>query len=212
MVPDQPDAGGARCTRGPSRPPARARWGPDMHWLAAVERLRRERRAGRARHARRRCAGTRRATPGPRWSSPPTRRWGSIGGGNLEATAVDRARAMLAEARGRPGAARAGPQRQGAGRARPAVLRRRGDDPARTAGRRPVRRDLRRGSRRARAGPDPGPARRRAAPRRLPRATSSAGTGSRVLDDAVGAGARAPRAGPRAGAGPGAARAPTCSS
>ena len=36
-----------RCTPGRSRPPTtRIRWRPEMHWLAAVERLRRERRAG----------------------------------------------------------------------------------------------------------------------------------------------------------------------
>ena len=63
--------------------------------------------------------------------------WDSIGGGNLEATAVARARAMLADGdHPHTGADVVVPQRQGAGRARRAVLRRRGHHPARTARRR----------------------------------------------------------------------------
>ncbi len=67
-----------------------------MHWLAAVERLRRERRAGvlvtlvsvRG-HAPREA--------GAKMVVTPTEAWDSIGGGNLEATAVARARTMLAD-------------------------------------------------------------------------------------------------------------------
>ncbi len=65
-----------------------------MHWLAAVERLRRERRAGvlvtlvsvRG-HAPREA--------GAKMVVTATDAWDSIGGGNLEATAVARARTML---------------------------------------------------------------------------------------------------------------------
>jgi xanthine dehydrogenase accessory factor len=72
-----------------------------MEWLGAVERLRRERRAAvlvtltSVRGHSPRAAGAKMvvAADGS---------WGSIGGGNLEATAIDRARAMLAEARGIP--------------------------------------------------------------------------------------------------------------
>ncbi|WP_406829383.1 xanthine dehydrogenase accessory protein XdhC [Pedococcus sp. KACC 23699] len=67
-----------------------------MHWLAAVERLRRERRAGvlvtlvsvRG-HAPREA--------GAKMVVTATEAWDSIGGGNLEATAVARARTMLAD-------------------------------------------------------------------------------------------------------------------
>jgi xanthine dehydrogenase accessory factor len=71
-----------------------------VHWAAAVERLRRERRAGvlvtvadvRG-HAPR--------DPGAKMVVSAERTWGSIGGGNLEETAVSRARILL----GRPDAA-----------------------------------------------------------------------------------------------------------
>ena len=72
-----------------------------MEWLAAVDLLRRERRAGvlvtltSVRGHSPRAAGAKMVV-----AADAT--WGSIGGGNLEATAVDRARAMLTEARGIP--------------------------------------------------------------------------------------------------------------
>ena len=72
-----------------------------MEWLAAVERLRRERRPGvlvtltSVRGHSPRAAGAKMVV-----AADAT--WGSVGGGNLEATAIDRARAMLAEWRGTP--------------------------------------------------------------------------------------------------------------
>ncbi len=71
-----------------------------MDWLAAVDRLRRERRPGvlvtlvSVRGHSPRAAGAKMVV-----AADAT--WGSIGGGNLEATAVDRARSLLAD----PGAA-----------------------------------------------------------------------------------------------------------
>ena len=120
-------------------------------------------------------AGTPRAMPAPRWSSPRTPTWDTIGGGNLEATAVARA---TSDHRGRgvePAEPDAVAERQGARRARPAVLRRRGLAAARAAARRAGGGDLRPRTRRARAGPHPGPPRPRAAPRRLPRGAARAG-------------------------------------
>ena len=94
-VPDRPDPARRPSTRGPSRPPAQ-RGGPDVHWLGAVERLREQRRPGSSSRSPT-SAGTRPATPAPRWSSRPTPTWGSVGGGNLEETALARARALLAD-------------------------------------------------------------------------------------------------------------------
>lgn len=65
-----------------------------MHWTAAVELLRRERRAG----VLVTLAGVRGHAPreaGAKMVVSADRTWGSIGGGNLEETAVARARAML---------------------------------------------------------------------------------------------------------------------
>jgi xanthine dehydrogenase accessory factor len=72
-----------------------------MHWLAAVEMLRRERRPGvlvtvtdvRG-HAPREA--------GAKMVVGPDAVWGTVGGGNLEETAVARARALLAGAAGAP--------------------------------------------------------------------------------------------------------------
>ena len=67
-----------------------------MHWLDAVQRLRRDRRPGvlvtvaAVRGHAPRDAGAKMVVAGDAT-------WGSIGGGNLEATAVTRARAMLAD-------------------------------------------------------------------------------------------------------------------
>jgi xanthine dehydrogenase accessory factor len=72
-----------------------------MHWVAAVERLRRERRAG----VLVTLAGVRGHAPrdaGAKMVVAIDDLWGSIGGGNLEETAVERARAMLAEPLGAP--------------------------------------------------------------------------------------------------------------
>jgi xanthine dehydrogenase accessory factor len=72
-----------------------------MEWLAAVERLRTERRPGvlvtltSVRGHSPRAAGAKMVVA-------EAATWGSIGGGNLEATAIDRARAMLADGRGTP--------------------------------------------------------------------------------------------------------------
>ncbi|MGZ8744074.1 MAG: xanthine dehydrogenase accessory protein XdhC [Nocardioides sp.] len=72
-----------------------------MHWLSAVERLRRDRRPGvlvtviDVRGHAPRDAGAKMVV-----SADAT--WGSIGGGNLEETAVSRARAMLAGPAGEP--------------------------------------------------------------------------------------------------------------
>lgn len=70
-----------------------------MHWLAAAERLRREREAG----VLVTVADVRGHAPrdaGAKMVVSKDRSWGSIGGGNLEETALARARAMLAEQAG----------------------------------------------------------------------------------------------------------------
>jgi xanthine dehydrogenase accessory factor len=80
----------------------------DVHWLAAVEQLRRDRVAGvlvtlvsvRG-HAPREA--------GAKMVVSAERTWGSIGGGNLEATAVDRARELLGALGAGSGAADAAP-------------------------------------------------------------------------------------------------------
>ncbi len=67
---------------------------PMMHWITAVAELRRARQP----ECSSRwwpCAGTRRARPARRWWSASARCWGTIGGGNLEETAVRRARELL---------------------------------------------------------------------------------------------------------------------
>ena len=72
-----------------------------MHWLAAVERLRRERRAG----VLVTLVSVRGHSPreaGAKMVVTIADAWDSIGGGNLEATAVARARAMLRGARPSP--------------------------------------------------------------------------------------------------------------
>ena len=72
-----------------------------MDWLGAVERLRQERRPG----VLVTLVAVRGHSPrdaGAKMVVSDEHSWGSIGGGNLEATAVTRARAMLAEARGIP--------------------------------------------------------------------------------------------------------------
>jgi len=72
-----------------------------VEWLAAVERLRRDRRPG----VLVTLATVRGHSPraaGAKMVVAADAQWGSIGGGNLEATAVDRARTMLGEARGIP--------------------------------------------------------------------------------------------------------------
>ena len=73
----------------------------------------------------------------------------------------------------RTGDGHAAPHRQGAGRARRAVLRRRGDDAVRAVAGGALGGDLRGRPRRPRAGPDPGPPRPRAAPGRLAAPSSS---------------------------------------
>ena len=174
-----------------------------MHWLGAVERLREQRRAG----VLVTVADVRGHAPrdaGAKMVVSAEASWGSVGGGNLEETALARARAMLDEGGRRPRAARPRPHRQGPHRPRPPVLRRRGHPAARAAAGGGVRGDLRRRPRRARARPHPGGPRPRPPPRRLPpgparrRAPGAAGRRG-------GAGAGPPLAGPRAGArsGPG---------
>lgn len=72
-----------------------------MQWLAAVERLRRERRPG----VLVTLVSVRGHAPrgaGAKMVVAAEEAWGSIGGGNLEATAVQRARAMLAQGRDVP--------------------------------------------------------------------------------------------------------------
>jgi len=72
-----------------------------VHWLAAVEQLRGDRVPGvlvtlvAVRGHAPRAAGAKMVVS-------PDRTWGSIGGGNLEATAIDRARAMLERGDGLP--------------------------------------------------------------------------------------------------------------
>jgi xanthine dehydrogenase accessory factor len=85
-----------------------------MHWVAAVERLRRERRAGilvtvsEVRGHAPREAGAKMvvALPDPASDAPsrthPAHSWGTVGGGNLEETALVRARELLAGPPGPP--------------------------------------------------------------------------------------------------------------
>ncbi|WP_416956153.1 XdhC family protein [Nocardioides sp. T5] len=94
--------------------------------------------------------------------------WGSVGGGNLEETALARARTMIDQGTETPEQARPGPHRQGPHRPRPPVLRWRGHPAARAAAGGRLRRDLRPRPRRSPPGPDPRGARPRPAPRRLP--------------------------------------------
>lgn len=119
-----------------SRALRRQRKRAEMDWLAAADRLRRERRTGilvtvtEVRGHAPREAGAKMvvALPdaGPDGdSSTALRAWGTVGGGNLEQTALERARAP----RGAAGGTRAthpAAQRQGTRRPRTAVLRRGG--------------------------------------------------------------------------------------
>ena len=112
--------------------------------------------------------------------------WGSIGGGNLEAIAVERARALLADGGATPEllTSRCPTRRptehgvQCCGGEVTVLLE---PLPVRAGGG-----DLRDGPRRPRAGPDPGPPRPRPAPGRLPARPARPTSGSRVLADARG--------------------------
>ena len=143
-----------------------------MDWLSAVEHLRSRREAGvlvtlaSVRGHSPRAAGAKMVV-----SAQET--WGSIGGGNLEAVAVDAGPRPARRARGRTDDVHREPVGQGAGRARRAVLRWRGDRAARPAARPASGSHLRRRARRAGAGPHPGAARSRPAPDRLQAASSS---------------------------------------
>ena len=141
---------------------------PELSWLAAVARLRAARESRRARHpgdrARARAARGRREDGG----RARTRRWGSIGGGNVEAVAIDRARELLADPDAGADLLTVAAVGQGALPARRAVLRRRGQRAARAAAGRPGGRDLRGRARGHGAGPHPRPPRHRAAPDRHP--------------------------------------------
>ncbi len=92
---------------------------------------------------------------------------GSVGGGNLEAEAVRRARALLEVGRDPARVVRQPPVGQGADPARRPVLRRRGVGAAGAVARGAGGRDLRGRPRRSRAGAHPGPPRPRPAPGRL---------------------------------------------
>lgn len=72
-----------------------------MHWLSAVERLRRERRAG-VLVTLTAVRGHAPRDAGAKMVVAVDSVWGSIGGGNLEETAVERARAMLVQPRCAP--------------------------------------------------------------------------------------------------------------
>jgi len=72
-----------------------------MHWVRAVELLRSERRAG-VLVTVAEVRGHAPRDPGAKMVVAADRSWGSIGGGNLEETAVARARAMLAESLAAP--------------------------------------------------------------------------------------------------------------
>ena len=115
-----------------------------------------------------RCAATPRGTPGAKMVVGADQLWGSVGGGNLEASAVrpgpgdDRRRARPAR---RSRSRRSASTRRD--RARPAVLRRRGPAAAGAAAGPAGGRGLRRRARRLRAGPHPVPAAGPAAAGRL---------------------------------------------
>ena len=94
-----------------------------MHWITAVERLRRERQPGvlvtvvAVRGHAPREAGAKMVVGERQY-------WGTIGGGNLEETAVRRARELLASDGPRTGDGHGEPHRTGPGPVRRAVLRR----------------------------------------------------------------------------------------
>ena len=82
-----------RCTRGPSRSrTARPGGGAVMDWLAAVERLRRRAASRACWSPSPTCAGTRPRDAGAKMVVAADETWGSVGGGNLEETAIARAR------------------------------------------------------------------------------------------------------------------------
>ena len=155
-----------------------------MDWLRRVERCASAR--GRACWSRwPTCAGTRRATPAPRWSSAADATWGSVGGGNLEADARSPGRGRCSRRRApTPEQLTVGLSDKAPDRARRPVLRRRGHGAARAAARRARRRDLRRRARRPRAGADPGPATTSTCTWSTPAPTSSPTSAWRVLADA----------------------------
>ena len=155
-----------------------------MDWLRAVERLRTSREAG----VLVTVASVRGHAPrdaGAKMVVSATRTWGTVGGGNLEEVAIDRARAICsAPSRRSPSwltvsLSDKAPYEHGVQCCGGEV-----DPPARAAARRAGRRDLRHGPRRPRAGPHPGPPRPRAAPGRLPRRPAQRRNGCAVLDDA----------------------------
>ncbi len=155
----------SRCTRGPSSWPRRGGAGREL--AGAVERCARA------------PAGVLVTVVAVRGHAPrdagakmvvsADAAWDTIGGGNLEATASPGPGRCSTRGAGAPETLTIVAQRQGADRARPAVLRRRGHAAARAAAGGARRGDLRARPRRARARPHPGPPRPRAAPRRLAR-------------------------------------------
>ena len=94
-----------------------------MRWLQAVEKLRDERRAG-VLVTLMSVRGHAPREAGAKMVVAADATWDSIGGGNIEATAVARARELLASDDHAPVDVHRRPVRQGARRARRPVLRR----------------------------------------------------------------------------------------
>ena len=120
--PTSPTTTTVRCARAPSARPA-PRAGSDVHWLDAVQRLRRDRRPG----VLVTLAAVRGHAPraaGAKMVVTADAAWDSIGGGNLEATAVARARELLAGGVTAPEQLTVSLDRPGPHRARSPVLRR----------------------------------------------------------------------------------------
>ena len=153
--------------RSPPEPDRRPTQGSDLDWLSAVQQLRQDGLPGvlvtvvevRG-HAPR--------DPGAKMVVGADHVWGSVGGGNLEETAVQRAREMIASGAVRAGDAGVAAERAREEPARQAVLRRRGRAAARAAGGAADGGGVRRRPRRLRAGPHLVAAGDPAAPGRLP--------------------------------------------
>ena len=155
-----------------------------MEWLAAVERLRRERRPG----VLVTLTSVRGHSPREAGAKMVVARDCHLGQHRRRQPRGDRRRPGPRDARRgarHTRAARAVAQRQGARRARSAVLRRRGAGAPRAARRGAVGRDLRHRPRRARAGPHPRAATTSSCTSSTPAPTSSGHDRLGVLDDAV---------------------------
>ena len=176
------DGGGGTRSRARTREAPRASGRRAMDWVDELQRLR-EARTPAVIVTLAMVRGHAPRNGGAKLVVSPDGLFGTVGGGNLEATAVDQAREMLADGAGRAPAAHPHAQRQGHDRIRRPMLRRRSHHAARTGPGGAVRRDLRPRPCRAGARPHPRPAGDGAAPhRRAPRDARSRPRGRAGLD------------------------------